>query len=157
VTARFETRSTFEVPAARLFALVTDPDYQVRRLRLAGKDEVEARRDEGPDGGLTVTIEIWEPAVFGGGKSHRTMVMRYPPNSMRADWRQTIHGQEQRVRSWGHTEVRALAPTRCSLITSGTLELDIPVVGRAIERQVKAALIRQAEREATWTRRELEI
>ena len=105
MAARFETRSTYEVPADRLFGLITDPDYQIRRVRDGGKPEVEATREHSASGGLTLTIEIWEPAVFGDGKSHRTMVLRFPKDSMRGSWRQVIPGQEQRVRSSGETIV----------------------------------------------------
>lgn len=155
MTARFETRSTYDVPAAELFALITDPGYQERRVRFGGKQGVTATRETEADDTTVVTIEIREPAVFGGGESRRTMTLRFPEGSMRGTWKQRIHGQEERVHADGHTEVRALGERRCELVTSARIELDIPMVGRAIERQVKAAFVRQAEREEAFTRREL--
>ncbi|NVB42353.1 DUF2505 family protein [Pseudenhygromyxa sp. WMMC2535] len=154
MTARFETRSTYDAPAQRLFELLADPDFHLRKSRHMGQDKIEARTEQRGDT-LVLIVDLWEPAHFGGGETHRTMTFEFDPARLSARWRQTIHGQEKRARAEGYTRVEARGEQRCELITGGEIELKIPVVGKRIEAKIKAGLERNADKEAAFTRAEL--
>lgn len=155
MTQTFETRSRFACPAERMFEMITDPDFQLRKARDAGFDKVEVDREDEADGTIVITIDIWEPAHFGGGESHRTMVLRLDPSTRGGPWKQIVHGQEKRVRAEGSTRVRERGEGECELISEGFIELDIPMVGKMVEKKIKAGIEAGQRREAEFTRAEL--
>jgi hypothetical protein len=138
-------RSEIELPASaeRVHQLLIDPDFQ-RRKALAGKTLVaEATREDQGEVVVLVLREERKP-MMGKEPNRSTMTMRWDAAGTRATWIHVQHGQEKRSSSEGSVELRPLGGERCKLITEGTIEIRVPLIGRSIEKKVVKAI--EAER-----------
>ncbi|EDM75017.1 hypothetical protein PPSIR1_16990 [Plesiocystis pacifica SIR-1] len=153
----FHTCARYDHPVAALVELLGDPRYHEALVESGGaRRRAHARRLDPAAHLLRVVVDVWEPALHGGGESRRTMSFELDRGTLRAAWSQRIHGFERRVRAEGTTELIALSPTACELHTRGRIELNIPMIGATLERRLRSQLEADSARERDFTRAWLE-
>jgi hypothetical protein len=142
VTARFELRQVYDHPVSALIELLNDPTFLMQKARAFGAMDAKATARTEADGTIVAILDAWEPARFppGASTNHRTLTQRTNPTSKRGTWTQVIHGLENRSTAEGTTEMIELGPTRCELITRGSIEIRVPLLGKTIEKKICAGV-----------------
>ena len=153
MTARFELHQVYEHPAQQVFELLNDPPFLERKALDFGATDAKVTRTTRADGMLIVTIDVWEPAHFPPGNknpSRRTMTLETDTKTRRSRWTQIVHGMEDRSTAAGDSEVVELGPNRCELITRGSIEIRVPIMGKVIEKKIVQGVENNAEKERRY-------
>lgn len=153
VTARFELRQAYDHPVSVVIELLNDPSFLEQKARDFGATDAKVSSTTEADGTIVTTIDVWEPAHFppgSKGTTHRTMTQRTKLASKRGTWTQVIHGMEDRSTATGTTELVEHGPERCELITRGSIEIRVPLLGKTIEKKICAGVEANAEKERRY-------
>lgn len=142
MTARFELRQVYDHPLSAVIELLNDPTFLAQKARDFGATDAKATARTEADGTIVAVLDVWEPAHFppGAKTSHRTLTQRTNPASKRGTWTQIVHGLEDRSTAEGTTELIEHGPSRCELITRGSIEIRVPLLGKTIEKKICAGV-----------------
>jgi hypothetical protein len=152
VTARFELRQIYEHPVSAVIEVLNDPAFLVQKARDFGATDAKATAHVESDGTVVAVLDVWEPAHFppGKGTSHRTLTQRTHPAKKRGSWTQVVHGLEDRSTAEGTTELIELGSNRCELITRGSIEIRVPLLGKTIEKKICAGVEASSAKEQRY-------
>lgn len=144
---------TFECSGPALWVALRDPAFQ-EALAEAAEIDREVLEDLPIPGGrqqrIRVTARKTLPPVaakaVGTERLSWVQVTRSRDAALRLDWAITPNVIPDRIRAEGLVRITELDGGRCQRLVSGVVEVNVPVVGRRIERQIQADLERSYER-----------
>jgi uncharacterized protein YndB with AHSA1/START domain len=151
MAATFSTRSDYDVSPRRLFELLTDPEFLERKAKHFGADEAQVTRSEEADGTVVVTTVTKKPAHWGSGIDHAEMTLRMHPETLEGTWAHRQIGMEDKSKAEGTCRIEGEGD-RSSYHSSGSIEIRIPVLGRMIEKRIKAGIEEGTQKEAAYIR-----
>ncbi len=156
MATRFETRSTYEAPAAALIELYSDPAFHEAKARAMGATRARCTRSQDADGTVVVTLQTMRPARWApGGKDRSTFILRIDTADGAGAWERIQRGFEDKARARGTTRIVTAGAGRSTVEVEGEIEIRVPLVGGALERRIVAGLDHETEREAAFVRSQL--
>jgi hypothetical protein len=155
MTVNFSVRTTYDVSPQRLFDLLTDPAFLERKALDMGADVAKVTRHEELDGTLVLVTDVEEPAHWGKGQDHRTMTTRINPKTFDGTWVHRQHGMEDRAKVEGSFRIVELGESRCEYINEGAIEIRVPMMGKMIEKKIKAGIEKGTAKETAYIKRAL--
>ena len=150
MTATFSNRVRVPVGVDALYAAFTDPAFLEARARALGSSRASASRVDEP-GAVVLTMETEDPPNPGQDENVGTMIWRIDPETRRGTWRRIQRGFEKRARAEGTIALVAAGPAAAEIVTTGEIEIKVPVLGKMIERKISEAIAQGAAREEQVT------
>jgi len=144
---------TFDCDAPLLWVVLRDPAFQ-RALSEAAQVDQEVLADDPVPGGRKLRIRVTARtplpavAVKALGTERLIWVQENCTQvvSFSMTWSITPNVIPDRIRAEGTMQVTQDSPGRCTRVVRGVVEVNIPVVGKRIERQILADLEKSYER-----------
>jgi hypothetical protein len=146
---RFHTDQRVRASAERTLELMIDPRGQEQLLRSLGTPEVEAELTYPRDGVAHVVIHTAEPAMKGAGTHRATLEMDWELATRTCRWVRHDHSFGERVQASGVTRI-VEEGEHCRVVDEGSIEVKVPVIGRAIAKKVVSLMEEMAPRKAAW-------
>lgn len=150
MTATFQSRVRVPVGVDALYAAFTDPAFLEARARAMGSLRAKASRADEP-GAVVLTLETEDPPNPGQDENVGTMIWRLDPQGRRGTWQRIQRGFEKRARAEGTVALVAAGPDAAEILTSGEIEIKVPILGKMIERKITEAIAKGAAREEQVT------
>ncbi len=146
---RFHTDERIDASAERTMALMIDPRGQEELLRSLGTPEVRAELSHPREGVAHVVIHTAEPAMKGAGTHRATLEMDWELATRTCRWVRHDHSFGERVQASGVTRI-VEEGEHCRVVDEGSIEVKVPVIGRAIAKKVVSLMEEMAPRKAAW-------
>ncbi len=149
----YRTEQRIEGAADEVVRLMIDRETHDALLHSLGTT-VEDYREE-RDGDVVRTVVTTAEKAMQGATTHRaTLETTWDLPARRCTWTRRDHTFGDRVRAEGRTVVEPRGDDACAVIETGEIEVEVPLMGKRIERKVVEQMEQLAPRKAAfWTER----
>ncbi len=151
---RFELKHTFTCDAATLWSITEDPEFERRlgELSQSTREIIELRDEAGERYALKrITLQRELPGamkkVIGGEQITYDQETWRPTDGNKLRWKISPKVLAGRFVGEGTTRVREVGE-KCERIISGDLQVNVPIVGRKMEKRLVADVSASYERAA---------
>ncbi len=152
----YERITTYDIGPDDLVGVMADAGYLEAQERHFGALEVHVRREDGPSGPVFV-VDKTEPGRGPTGKKDpsrpeaSTLTQRWDLAARSCTWELVNHKHRDRVKVHGTTTIEPDGEG-ARVVERGTIEIDVPFVGKKLEKKFCASIERKAPkfREFLW-------